>query len=326
MYHIQLSVTREKARKVQAEIDKLKRDHSSHADKLKTEDESTPSVLGSASSSSTNPLPEGRGAEMQKLEFLVAQMGVYSNIIKILIAQVAKLEMEDVVCGGLPESRLESQKEFYSEAWTLLKTIEISFDSALSIPAKSFESVCKKFKSNLRNLCEQHPHQVSNLVASGFVMGGFAGVMLGSVTERAEIIAASALCGALVGVALAAICAALTTITDYAMGNEDEEPEKETDHQKLQKMIDSLQKIDLPAESLTNIRELFDKCFMKAAVQPEIKDECIICHEFFPEYYINGDETPVRAPLCEERHFLHKKCYISWTKTSCDLRCTICRK
>lgn len=298
---------------------------------------------------------DGVDAEMRKLEFLTAQMSVYTEVIRILVAQVAKLELDDIA-AELSQDRIVMRERFYVEATRLLRTIEESFDAALLVPLSAFSWICADFRS----LIAQYPFESSGAAAAGVVMGAAAGgasalaqsggpSVLGALLHAGNSgIVASAALGGIVGFFVVSMVVGLASLAHFALGRDEADGAEALNagRRKLERMIEAMRERDLPLESLTELRSLFDACFLRTVLQPDPGDTCIVCHEPLPvldsrelvatvaAVATSGrdskleatEDRPVRAPLCDAKHFLHRHCHMRWMQSSQDFRCTVCRR
>lgn len=257
---------------------------------------------------------------VKKLEFLVAQMGVYANVMKILIAQSAKLDLDELQ-ADLPEDKLAMRNKFYIEAARLLKTMEAAFDGAMAAPVSVFAWVCDEFKTIISEYPYESAHGFVVSMAAGAAYNGASVAVHGAGVPLAHFPHSVAVGGA-AGFFAAAAILGLFSVAHWAIAAESEEA---AGRRQLLRTIDGLREKELPLAELTEIRELFDRCFVTPVLCPQDGDCCIVCCEVLSSH-ASGDERPVRAPLCEARHFLHRRCHIQWMQTSQDMRCTVCRQ
>jgi len=265
------------------------------------------------------------------------------------------LELDDIA-AELPQDRLVMRERFYVEAARLLRTIEESFDAALMVPLSAFSWICADFRS----LIAQYPFETTGAAAAGVVVGAAAGgasalaqsggtCVLGALLHAGQSgVFASAALGGVVGFFVVSMVVGLASLAHFALGR-DEADGAETlnvGRRKLEHMIEAMRERDLPLESLTELRSLFDACFLRTVLQPDPGDTCIVCHELLP--VLDGrelaatvaaaasrgrdskmdftEDRPVRAPLCDAKHFLHRHCHMRWMQSSRDFRCTVCRR
>lgn len=250
LYQRQLEITKSKARTVQREIEHLR-----HTARFQD--------IAAAPEGGELSADEQLKLAVKKLEFLSAEMSVYTHVVKLVVAQAAKIDLEDIR-RDLSQSKADQQVDFFLEACRLLQLMEHAFDSVLLAPLDSFSLICGEFKRSLNKMVRGYHPQAA--AATGLVAGGVFTIVVHGLATGACTVMVPVLGGTLVALAaLVGLCA----VADYLFGggscSEEEEghfdEEGAPERVELQRIIEHMEEQEMLPKSLEELREVFERCF-----------------------------------------------------------------
>lgn len=314
-YENQMALTRTAARQVRQELDNLKQAY-------------------------PNQPPEGckddrLNAAYKKIVFMSAQVTTAQALFKTMVAQDAVYQDEDFLIAPTPHEQVLRNRR-YDAAANCLEVIEVSFLAVLRVRDALFVPIFDEFMTILQT----HPGFVAIGTGTGAPCGGLYGAGVHHMLGVKHIFncglhtwlkltfgkAGAVVVGGLGGVAAGffVVCAAVG-IYMAVQYTSNQEPAHDVKQQRMMADIDRISKMELSAETMQELQELFRDVFLRPVLP--IGETCPICLDPFIGDG-DGDALPVTVALgCSRDHVVHLSCEREWVKSSRgDMRCVMCRQ
>jgi len=265
----------------------------------------------------------------KQLEYLNSYITGYKNIKRTLklkeLALSAKwddLDTFNVVDGQNERAQLANS---YGQLIKLLNVNEETTYKIIAAPPGWFATTIAEWE----NWVKQNPDLAFAGVACGCAALAAVGALVGTVRDltacgfscKSAGVAAHALMGAGVGLALgvAVVLALAAMYGAYTCYKEDEQTK--TDIQKIDDMVQALKKMP-ESDFAKQMDSIIEKCKDVSMAIPSQQDwMCLVC-------LAEGDEVkePVKARGCTKNHVLCKACWEEHIKTpaGCEGKCMLC--
>lgn len=205
--------------------------------------------------------------------------------------------------------------------------MELAFSEALILPLATGTWVIQDFRA----LLEKYPFESASAATGGIVAGAVVGggsvfahpTTGGSLALGAQF-SGSQLCHLLKSMAFGGVAgffamASLLGVVSLAHLSLTSEADSRAralaaGRQQLECSIEALHRKELLPEALIELRELFDRCFVRSVIQQPPDARCIVCDGVFREEH--EEQRALRVPDCVAQHFVHESCQRDLHKVS----------
>lgn len=258
--------------------------------------------------------------QVQKLIFMKVQSQFGIDLIKLILAERARMEHDDFFVDITGEEQTR-RNQFSEAARQVLERLERAYDGVAAVRTVRGLSLTQALQIDYNETVAEHPLLVWGFTLGGTALGAAVGSRFGPAGSEVGGLA-GALIGALMGYAVAKVIQLLTRRRDRAQAVDDREIRRY--RQEVEDLMGRLREANLENE-LLKARDFVDEMFVQPVAMANVDDPtCGICLCDFERDIVHvGDEMPTKTRNCVCPKRFHRRCLREWTRTG-RLTCPHC--